>query len=227
MARGGRESWSRDSRPDVFEVPNQCCHLLTWSQPENKNTVSFSGNWELISPLGSLDPLKVLLSGYGFVLPVSSIGPVLPLGAGWHGLPPPYIQPVQSAHHRERIIITMVYMGPVAGAHAVCQPSMHNTIPSSEHTGHMAECSGGSEVQGYPWLQSEFKARVGCIRHCLKTNKQKNPRTTTTTTRKPIQTKTKNQEIPRTSLTVAIPSCQLQWLPSLCIWENGGTENRS
>lgn len=31
-----------------------------WSQPENKNTESFSGNWELISALGSLDPLKVL-----------------------------------------------------------------------------------------------------------------------------------------------------------------------
>lgn len=107
-----------DPPPDFFEVPNQCCHLMTCSQPQNKNTVSFASNWELISPPGSLDPPKVLSIGCGFLLLVSSIGPRRKPEAWtrWHDLPPPCMQPGQSAHHREGIVITMVCVGSVAGA---------------------------------------------------------------------------------------------------------------
>lgn len=68
-----REGWERvgallvhsDSPAAWFRwSSNQCWHLCLVFQPQNKNTVSVSDNWELISLLGRLELFKVLFSGY-------------------------------------------------------------------------------------------------------------------------------------------------------------------
>lgn len=71
--RRTRESWGSvmftvthhpSPLPDFFEVLISVVASDSFFQPQNKNTASFSDNWELISPLGRLELLKVLLRGY-------------------------------------------------------------------------------------------------------------------------------------------------------------------